>query len=76
VSTGDLPSADRIGTVVALLSIGGATAGFVMGTLIDTYVSVRFAQSSDWADKLWKKGAAWGAFSAFTWYFLQWSSLG
>jgi hypothetical protein len=56
--------------------LGGGVVGHIVGAILDTVFAILFEASPEWADKLWKRGLRWGAFTAFTWYFLQWSGLG
>jgi hypothetical protein len=56
--------------------LGGGVVGHIVGAILDTVFAILFEASPEWADKLWKLGLRWGAFTAFTWYFLQWSGLG
>jgi len=71
----DLPSAERIGTVIGLSSFCGGLIGHVGGAMADFAADVLFNIQTEWADALWKKGLRWGAFAAGIWYFFEWCGL-
>ena len=75
MTTDNLPSWERLAAVTGVLSLGSGVVGYVIGAVLDTISALLFDASPEWADKLWKLGLIWGAFAAFTYYFLQWSGL-